>query len=71
MKLDPGMHIVMHFVFFGKTGVTGGAVSSVQQHAEVGGRMTMVGRGRCYCWAVIRLVMGYSCISKKNLPEGI
>jgi hypothetical protein len=22
MKLDPGMHIVMHLVFFGKTGVT-------------------------------------------------
>jgi hypothetical protein len=21
MKLDPGMRIVMHFVFFGKTGV--------------------------------------------------
>jgi hypothetical protein len=21
MKLDPGMHIVMHLVFFGKTGV--------------------------------------------------
>jgi hypothetical protein len=23
MKLDPGMHIIMHLVFFGKTGVTG------------------------------------------------
>jgi hypothetical protein len=23
MKLDPGMHIVMHLVFFGKAGVTG------------------------------------------------
>jgi hypothetical protein len=23
MKLDPDMHIVMHLVFFGKTGVTG------------------------------------------------
>jgi hypothetical protein len=23
MKLDPGMHIVMHLVFFGKTDVTG------------------------------------------------
>jgi hypothetical protein len=22
MKLDPGMHIVMHLIFFGKTGVT-------------------------------------------------
>jgi hypothetical protein len=22
MKLDPGMHIVMHLLFFGKTGVT-------------------------------------------------
>jgi hypothetical protein len=22
MKLDPGMHIVMHLVFFGKSGVT-------------------------------------------------
>jgi hypothetical protein len=22
MKLDPGMHIIMHLVFFGKTGVT-------------------------------------------------
>jgi hypothetical protein len=24
MKLDPGMHIGLHLVFFGKTGVTGG-----------------------------------------------
>jgi hypothetical protein len=24
MKLDPGMHIVMHLVFFGKTDVTTG-----------------------------------------------
>jgi hypothetical protein len=23
MKLDPGMHIGLHLVFFGKTGVTG------------------------------------------------
>jgi hypothetical protein len=23
MKLDPGMHIDLHLVFFGKTGVTG------------------------------------------------
>jgi hypothetical protein len=23
MKLDPGMHIIMHLVFFGKSGVTG------------------------------------------------
>jgi hypothetical protein len=22
MKIDPGIHIVMHLVFFGKTGVT-------------------------------------------------
>jgi hypothetical protein len=27
MKLDPGMHIVMHLVFFGKTGVTGSWLS--------------------------------------------
>jgi hypothetical protein len=26
MKLDPGMHIVMHLVFFGKTGVTQGCL---------------------------------------------
>jgi hypothetical protein len=24
MKLDPGMHIGLHLVFFGKTGVTAG-----------------------------------------------
>jgi hypothetical protein len=30
MKLDPGMHIVMHLVFFGKSGVT-------LRHAAEGG----------------------------------
>jgi hypothetical protein len=27
MKLDPGMHIGLHLVFFGKSGVTVGIVS--------------------------------------------
>jgi hypothetical protein len=27
MKLDPGMHIGMHLVFFGKAGVTQGSTS--------------------------------------------
>jgi hypothetical protein len=31
MKLDPGIHIVMHLVFFGKTGVTHPLVA----HAEI------------------------------------
>jgi hypothetical protein len=31
MKLDPGMHIVMHLIFFGKTGVT----SAVRARAQL------------------------------------
>jgi hypothetical protein len=34
MKLDPGMHIGLHLVFFGKTGVTGGV--AVRQAPELG-----------------------------------
>jgi hypothetical protein len=32
MKLDPGMHIVMHLVFFGKIGVT--TTKPLQGYAE-------------------------------------
>jgi hypothetical protein len=28
MKIDPGIHIVMNLVFFGKTGVTGDFIAS-------------------------------------------
>jgi hypothetical protein len=31
MKIDPGIYIVMHFVFFGKTGVTGFEMGKVDE----------------------------------------
>jgi hypothetical protein len=31
MKLDPGMHIVMHLVFFGKAGVTAQEQDVIQE----------------------------------------
>jgi hypothetical protein len=33
MKLDPGMHIGMHFVFFGKSGETAGGLTDL--HEEI------------------------------------
>jgi hypothetical protein len=32
MKLDPGMHIGLHLVFFGKSGVTEDEAASVEDH---------------------------------------
>jgi hypothetical protein len=34
MKLDPGMHIVMHLVFLGKTGVTVATCRSIGSTAQ-------------------------------------
>jgi hypothetical protein len=34
MKLDPGMHIGLHLVFFGKTGVTGAELWQQEEHTE-------------------------------------
>jgi hypothetical protein len=36
MKLDPGMHIGMHLVFFGKSGVTDGSYMLVPANEDEG-----------------------------------
>jgi hypothetical protein len=59
MKLDPGMHIVMHLVFFGKTGVTlgriwglhGGSSVSVGWTPDQGGGGDDDGWRRGGCWS--------------------
>jgi hypothetical protein len=34
MKIDPGMHIGLHLVFFGKTGVTEHHVAALMRHTR-------------------------------------
>jgi hypothetical protein len=34
MKFDPGMHIGLHLVFFGKTGVTSGSMAGLMLKIE-------------------------------------
>jgi hypothetical protein len=40
MKLDPGMHIGLHLVFFGKTGVTRARLVSGRSRGGAGARLT-------------------------------
>jgi hypothetical protein len=40
MKLDPGMHIGMHLVFFGKAGVTGSVFKTFEELEAVAARLS-------------------------------
>jgi hypothetical protein len=56
MKLDPGMHIGKHLVFFGKSGVTSNELQAQNQHNResfhpIGGQILYKRRKNLTLWS--------------------
>jgi hypothetical protein len=71
MKLDPGMHIVMHLVFFGKTGVT--RTEAAAERAAPRARRSASGGGRGTGGAEVdvRAMAGGAELDARAMADGV